>query len=58
MYFIKRIRFNGPTTVVATDLTLDEAKAQSKDSVGAFWFDSYASTAIDNPDNYKREAHS
>jgi hypothetical protein len=58
MYFIKRFRLNGETTVVATNLTLDEAKAQSKDSVGAFWFDSYASTEFDNPNNYKQEANS
>jgi hypothetical protein len=57
-YFIKRIRFNGPTTVVASDLTLDEAIAKAKGSVGAFWFDTYVSTDNDNPSDYKREAHS
>jgi hypothetical protein len=55
MYFIKRIRLNGPTTVVATDLTLDEAIEKAHNSAGAFWFDGYESDALDNPDNYKKE---
>jgi hypothetical protein len=55
MYFIKRIRLNGDTTVVATGLTLDEAITKTHNSAGAFWFDGYESEELDNPDNYKKE---
>lgn len=42
-YKILRFRFEGPTTVVATGLTLEEAQAHCsrEDTHGEGWFDGY-----------------
>lgn len=42
-YCIKRFRFNGPTEVIRTGLTLEEAQehCQDESTHGEGWFDGY-----------------